>query len=207
MGVPKQTGEVASANRALSHIGIRSALPDLNQQNSKAARVLRNHFGHVRDRILRTYDLGFAKADEQLTPVNPSGLTGIFTKAWNWPETALRIVSVRPFTKRQWRTQENRRILTCATPAAPVAIFVRQVEDLAKWDDLAASMFEHELALAVAPELTHRRQSALDCERRLEGLRQKATLIDALEQDSVEDDYDADHYIPGYIAARYGWTQ
>lgn len=194
--------EVVIANMALSDAENASTISSLAQPNSKAARVCRLHFQLVRDTVLRRYAFGFSTDIATAVRVGPS-LGGALRSVYQKPALCLRIIRVDGITKREWRNFGETQFLAGSNLSPLKVHYVKSVANLGLWDDpLAVSLLKKHLAIAIAPELSHSRGIIDRLNRELADLAADALLVDALEQDSVDDDNDDGFYIPEYLRVR-----
>lgn len=193
--------DVGIANLALSAAEAPSTLVGLEQPNSKAARVCRLQLPMARDSIIRNYGFAFSNTEEACAEVLPAPIGGDFANAFNYPTEALRIIRVKGMTKQQWRTDGRRQILATATGPI-IVMYKKRVTDFSLWDQLALDLLVADLALRIAPELTHVQGITARLKESYADLAHRAPRIDAFEQESEGDDYDDAQYVPGYIAAR-----
>ena len=201
MALVSDTSETGIANLALSAAEVPSVLTDFNQPNSKAARVCRMHLPRARDSILRSFGFGFSRGLEAVAEVLPAPIGGDFKRAFAHPLEALRILKIEGLVKRQWRTDGDRQIL--ASVAGPLQVhFIRRVFDFTRWDSLALDLVVIDLAIRVVPELTHVIGISSRLKEQYADLARMAPKLDAFEQDSDEDDYDYDNWVPSYIGVR-----
>jgi hypothetical protein len=201
MGLISDHSETGIANEALSAAQVPSILSDLDQKNSKAARVCKLHLPAVRDELLRAHGFSFSRAQEIVGEKLPAPLGGSFGKAFSWPTDGLRIVSIDGLTKRQWRPETGARIL--ASASGPLTVhFIKRIMLFPQWDALARRLMVLTLATRIAPELTRTRAVRADLQEELQMLLREAPKIDAYEQDSEQDDTDDAAWVPGFIAVR-----
>ena len=174
--------EVGIANLALSSAEVPSTLVSLEQQNSKAARICRLQLPVSRDSIIRNYGFAFSNAEEACAEVLPAPIGGDFANAFKYPVEALRIIRVKGMTKQQWRTDGKRQIL--ATAQGPIIVmFKKRVTDFSLWDTLAIDLLVADLALRIAPELTHVQGITSRLKESYAELAHRAPRIDAFEQE------------------------
>lgn len=201
MALVSDTSETGIANLALSAAEIPSVLTSMDQPNSKAARLCRMHLPRARDSVLRGFGFAFARGIQSCVEVLPAPVGGDFPHAFAQPTDALRILRVDGLTKREWRTDGDRQILAAVT--GPIKVhFIRREFDFTRWDTLAIDLVSIDLALRVVPELAHVQGISARLREQYADLAHRAPRLDAFEQDSTEDDYDDDHYVPGYIGVR-----
>jgi hypothetical protein len=192
--------EAGLANQALSLAEVRSTISSLDQPNSKAARVCRLHFAQVRDAVLRTYGFSFSTSWRSVAALPDAPAGGVFSTAFDLPEDFLRMIKVDGLSKRSWTLAEGR-LLATATGSLTIG-YVKLVADFTLWEPLARNLFITQLAIRVAPELTHLRGIRQQLQLDLQKLELEATKIDAYESDSAEDETDHAAWVPEYIRVR-----
>ena len=168
MAFDRARDETGAANGALSHLG-EGRLSSLNE-NRPAAGYIRDHFGSVRDALLREYDWNFASRWETLA-ADPTLPEGTFTKSYPLPAAYLRALEIKGATEDDWSVEavtvtasgaeEDVNILSTDF-IAPRLRFTRQITNVYAWDALFLEIFQLRLAAKIAPLLM--RANAADLE-------------------------------------------
>ena len=148
---PDQT-ETGVANMALSHLR-QPPIVNIDTDTSKAGRVMRQWFGHLRDGLLRQYPWNFAEEYAEMAAVSEKPLH-TFDLYYALPSDpyCLTVRSVPGHPKEAWKVVGKRRIATSIT--APLRIvYTARVTDVQNWDPLFVQALAVQLAERAAPEL------------------------------------------------------
>ncbi len=190
--------EAGIANLALSLAQSSSQISSLDQPNSKAARTCKRWYPVVRDELLRSYFWNFATDWIAIAEVLPAPTGGKFLKAFEIPEDCLRVLEVANIAKADWTVGKDKRLLCNGTAPLDVRGILR-IDAIGRWDALFKSMFAHQLAIRVAPELSRHRGIVKDLKPLFDELRMQARTIDSYEK---EQDNNEPDYVSEYIAVR-----
>ena len=158
MTLARPDNELKAANGALAHLG-ETRLSSLDE-NRPAARAIKDHFGQVRDELLREHDWNFARKWETLSE-DPSKPEGAFSKACPLPGDCLRVLVVVGASQDDWAVEGG---ATGAEDgeasavgflysefASPRIGYVALVGEPMKWDATFLAVFEFRLAAKIAP--------------------------------------------------------
>jgi hypothetical protein len=157
MALPPIATELDAANAALSLIGV-AGLSSFDEART-AARVVKRHFGTVRDALLKKTSWNFASAQATLS------LAGVpadqpFGFRYLLPEDCLVVRSVPGLEADEWAVTAAGsadgplvRYLDTAVEA-PVLLFTRRVVDPIRWSPDFTVIFVQQLAEVCAPQCT-----------------------------------------------------
>jgi hypothetical protein len=157
MALPPIATELDAANAALSLIGVQ-ALSSFDEART-AARVVKRHFGTLRDALLKKTDWNFASAQATLSL---AGVAADKPHAFRYllPEDCLVVRAVLGLEADEWAvtaagTADGPLVDYLDTVAeAPVVQFTRRVVDPVRWNPEFTLIFVQQLAEASAPQCT-----------------------------------------------------
>lgn len=161
MTLARAASEVEAANGALAHIG-EGRINSLDETRRTAARVIKTHFGSVRDTLLRRHDWNFAKrwATLALDPLAPAGT---FPFMYPLPGDCLRVRVVDGASEDDWCVENGRTAaedgeagltsMLSTTLASPRIGYTALIGNPALWDAIFLEAFEFALAAKIAPQL------------------------------------------------------
>lgn len=157
MALPPIATELDAANAALSLIGV-TALSSFDEART-AARVVKRHFGTLRDALLKKTDWNFASAQATLAATTEAPEQP-FTRRYLLPEDCLAVRSVLGLEADEWAVSAAgsadaplvRYLDTVAE--APLVLFTRRVSDPVRWNPEFTLIFVQQLAEACAPQCT-----------------------------------------------------
>lgn len=149
--LPDQT-ETGAANLALSYLR-QPPIVNLANDTSKAGRVLRQWFGHIRDALLRQYPWNFAEEFASL-----AAMTETPPHTWDLyyalpaDPYCLTVRKIPGHPKEAWKVVSGRRIATNITAPLDI-VFTARVTDVQNWDPLFLMALAVQLAERAAPDI------------------------------------------------------
>lgn len=187
MSTDRARSEVEAANLALSHIR-EPGITDFDE-NTHRARVVRKHFGSVRDDLLRSARWNFATY--WFTPARDStDSAGDLAKRYSLPDDCLTVRGVLDLEPDEWKVEggftsdpepaEARFLVTDAD--APRIHGTRRIINVSLWDASFLRAFKLALAAAIAPEVARSTSIAKDAAADADAEQDKASIRDAREQ-------------------------
>lgn len=203
MTLARAADELGAGNGALAHLG-EGRLTSLSQ-NAPRARYISQHFGTVRDALLRRHNWNFASHFETLS-ADPTLPAGTFANAYPLPSDCLKVRSVDGAIEDDWAVEARTKVVSGAVVsvnvlstdiAAPRINYTRAVYAVAAWDALFLTIFEYLLAGKIAPLLN--RTNGVELEAKGEALMPVSKRIDQREaaRSRIRPD-------PSYISVRRG---
>ncbi len=160
MTLIRAASEVEAANGALAHIG-EARLSSLTE-NRTAARIIRTHFGQVRDELLRNHDWNFALRWATLS-ADPAAPRGTFAKMYPLPGDCLRVRLIQEASPDSWCVEngfsgsadgETSLVSMLSTDiVSPRIAYTALIGEPHLWDATFLAVFEFMLAAKIAPQL------------------------------------------------------
>lgn len=138
------------ANAALRLLGERR-INSIDDQNSKGARVVNDAYDDVRRDMLRTQQPRFATTRVELS-ANATAPAFGFANAFDLPSDYLRMLDSRNASDSRWVVEGNQILTDLGAPLG--IIYIRDIEDVQKFDASFRQAFAAALALEVADSLT-----------------------------------------------------
>lgn len=139
------------ANGALAFLG--AARINSLAEGSTAAAALNDVWSSTRRHLLRINVWNFAKTRVQLPADADRSVSFGYARSFTLPPNHVRLVRLGSAITEPAYSLEDGRILTDAKPPLEV-VYIRDVEDVARWDAAFASVFTAGLAVAVAMRIT-----------------------------------------------------
>lgn len=197
MAVPSSPIDIC--NLALDHFGERS-IASINPPSTKPEITMARHYDQVRRELLRKYVWNFAKKRDSISRIGTPAFD--FPDKYQLPNDFIRLLSIGGETERTQKREydiEGRELLCNGSGAASVTIrYIRDVEDVTKWDSLFIKCMGLSLALDTAYAFSKKKGDV----ERLNGLLTTelpdAVTIDGQEKPPIRIQYSK------YLAARQG---
>jgi hypothetical protein len=168
--------ETSIANAALRLVGERR-INSLDDQ-TKAARLIRDSYEEKRDELLRTHSWNFAGARAELAEDSEAPVWG-FDHSYTLPSDLLRLTGVNDEEKIGYRV-EGGKIVTDID--APLRIeYVRNVTDVEEMDVLFRQTLALEIAIDIVEPLTGQNDKVRDLQAQLSQKRRLAKGTDGQE--------------------------
>lgn len=156
MTLARAGDETAAANGALAHLG-EARLTSLTE-NRPAAQHITEHFGTVRDALLRRHDWNFASHWETLS-ADPTLAAGAFSRVYPLPSECLKVRSLDGAIEDDWAVEARTKVVSgetvtvnvlCTDIVSPRINYTRIVDKVSAWDALFLEIFELKLASKIA---------------------------------------------------------
>lgn len=186
MAVDRAQTELEAANLGLSQ----ARQPSISslEETSQRARVVRLHFGTVRDDLLRAGRFNFATG--WVTPARDgTDSPGDLQKRYPLPPDCLAVRSVKDLEQDEWQVEHGatsdpvptQRKILVTNADAPVVCYTKRVTDVAAWDETFVRAFKFKLAEAIGPELARSQSITTEAGVKGDAATDQANIRDARE--------------------------
>ncbi|MCA3648820.1 MAG: hypothetical protein IOB85_15230 [Methylobacterium sp.] len=190
MTLARAASEVEASNGALAHIG-EGRITSLDETRRTAARIIKTHFGSVRDTLLRRHDWNFARRWATLAQ-DPAAPAGTFAFMYPLPADCIRVRIVQGASEDDWCVENGSTAaadgetgltsMLSTGLVSPRIGYTAMIGNPALWDATFLEAFEFALAAKIAPQLGRDDALADSMRANAEAVIMRARKADAREQ-------------------------
>lgn len=173
-------GLTSIINRSLIKLGA-DLINDINEVNSKNARIAANIYSQVRKEMLRAHPWNFAIRRRILASLTTTPAFG-FGYEYQLPSDCLRIIRLR-YSDIPYKVEQGK--ILCDESTLPL-IYIADITDTEQWDPLFAEAYSTKLAAEMCLAVTGSASFVTELNRLYEQQLRGARLVDGQEDTADE---------------------